>query len=158
MRISNISDYLGTSKNVVATEYVNKAQLRSVLTITDDQTGDPLDLTGFTIRLSASFATAASIEYAQGRAGQTGTSITVGQITADTALADKDLASAVTITDAANGVVTIEWPENLYEGTVPIDARTDIPVVLAFLFADNAAGMTKTIVRFVRFVRYGVSA
>ena len=171
MRISNINQYQGGANDVVAREYVNGTKTRQQVTI---QTGDPLtplDLTGFSTQLDVTYGTS-SITPSTGRtAGLTINSLSL--VTDDStfrsadsntdpnvSLTASDMSSIVTITNATQGQLHIQWPNNLFPGYVPFNTNTVSPVVIANLRVSDAATETAATniysIRFLLFVRYGV--
>lgn len=159
MRVSNINQYAGGADDVIAEEFVQGSVWTTQVTI-QDENNMPIDLTSATFRLQATYAKTASITYESGRAGSTAT---LGQITKDAAFSaavDFDGTGSstdiITVTDAANGVLEIEWPADMYTADVPLDAATDIPTIIATLIVFNSSGQTEATIRFLRFVRFGL--
>lgn len=156
MRISNISEYAGGADNVVASEYVNGSKHIDTLVLRDSS-GSVFDLTDYTYELDVQFGLS-DIQAA-------GRSINITRLILDLddsgmpTLAAKDISSAVSTLVAADGTFTIEWPVDLYEGTVPLDATTNVPVCICTLYInDNESSNTIRTVRFLRFVRFGASS
>ena len=172
MQISNTSSFTDSAKNVIARSYVNGDKWVQQVTITDSDNA-AIDVTNYSFDLDVVFGTSSATV-----GGSSSNPVIVinnlslvsddstfrshDNVSGSTVtLPGKDISSEVSLADATSGIISIQWPEDLYEGYVPFNTSTDIPVVVGTLRYGNAstpATSTKIdSIRFLQFVRYGAT-
>ena len=150
MRISNINTFLGGARDIVASQLVQGSARNIAITIRDED-GNPIDITGNTFEFDTIDATATVTP--------NGSNFTL----ADLALVDGAAAASrdalVTTTNATAGEVTLYLPTDLFTGTVPFDAVSNVPIVVGTI-RWSTGGSTPTIqsIRVLVVIRYGVVA
>ena len=152
MRISNISQIFGSGNTVFATELINGSARHWNLTLTDNETGNPIDLTNYTFEFDTVDATA-TIKSKDARKSN----FTVNDLTIQEGASPTDRSSLISVVSATDGQIGVYLPVDFYSGTVPFDAEENVPVVVGTIrFSDGQAQPTIHSIRLLIVVRYGV--